>query len=58
MDSDFSDTIELMAEHFPPGTKITIEEPECPKCHQVVGLCRQDEMCDFDWDQWVLEQYS
>lgn len=58
----------LDARLFPPGTKISIEEPICPKCDETrspilptpkVGptfapKCR----CGFDWDQWTLEQYS
>lgn len=68
MDSDTQETIKLSARTFPPGTKIVISEPVCPKCSErrepqftkpnrnVVfsGPCR----CGFDWDKWVKEQYS
>lgn len=61
-------TLELAARTFPPGTKITISEPLCPKCDEqrepihpppaegpiFKGRCR----CGFDWDAWVLDQFS
>lgn len=58
MDSDYSDALELAAKHFPPGTKVLILEPECPKCQQTPEICRGDEGCDFDWDAWTAERYS
>jgi len=58
MDSDYSDALEFVAMHFPPGTKVLILEPECPKCHQIPKLCRGDDCCDFDWDSWTADRYS
>ena len=47
---------------FPPGTKIEISEPICPKCGEVYQNCmsrgyNKDE-CDFDWKEWAEDQYS
>lgn len=58
MDSDFSQTLELSARHFPPGTKVLVLEPVCPECHQISEFCRSDEGCAFDWDTWIVEEYS
>ena len=58
MDSDvFYHPIELDCKTFPAGTKVLISVPCCPKCSQSVELCRDDD-CDFDWDEWVLSEYS
>jgi hypothetical protein len=61
--------LNLDARLFPPGTKISISEPVCPDCGETrspeypppdkdqplyAGQCD----CGFDWDQWVLDQYS
>ncbi len=60
--------IAMAAKTFPPGTKITISEPICPKCQElrepILPLpkrwpfykpkCR----CGFDWEAWVGEQFS
>ncbi len=59
MDSDtFKTPIQLCCESFPPGTKVTVSVPCCPKCGQQVEICRADDDCHFDWDKWVQEQYS
>lgn len=58
MDSDYSDTLEFDSKHFPPGTKVLVQEPLCPKCGQIPELCRSDECCDFDWDAWIEDRYS
>ena len=47
----------------PPGTKITIEEPVCPKCEEIYTNCMvrgydSPDECDFDWKGWVEEQFS
>ena len=60
--------LELAACTFPPGTKVVITEPVCPDCGELRspkfpppkrgsiygGPCD----CGFDWDKWVLDQYS
>ena len=46
---------------FPPGTKITVEEPLCPKCGEVFGNCQSPsayDQCDFDWDEWTDSLYG
>lgn len=46
---------------FPPGTKIVITEPECPKCGEVYENCMVrgfETACDFDWKEWAEDQYS
>lgn len=69
MDSGVETVVRLHANVFPPGTKITISEPLCPKCGELrepahpgrgaavvvyKGPCR----CGFDWDRWTLERYQ
>lgn len=60
--------LKLAARTFPAGTLITIAEPVCPQCDEprspkypspkhgpmYVSRCR----CGFDWDKWVIEQFS
>jgi hypothetical protein len=60
--------LQLAARTFPPGTKIVVSEPLCPQCSEprepkfptpkkgplYAGPCR----CGFDWDAWVLGEYS
>lgn len=59
MDSDHStDPLILDCTRFPAGTKVTIEMPCCPECGQDVEMCKLDESCSFDWEQWTLDRYS
>lgn len=59
MESDtFDSPIELCCKTFPPGTKVTISVPCCPKCGQRVEICKIDEYCGFDWDEWTRTEYS
>ena len=61
-------TLQLAARSFPPGTKITIAEPQCPKCGEVRDpifpapkrgpLFAAKCGCGFDWNEWTLEQFS
>jgi hypothetical protein len=47
--------------NFPPGTKITVEEPLCPKCGEIYENCMargSGDACDFDWRSWAEELYS
>lgn len=60
----------LAARTFPPGTKISIQSPLCPKCHETphdMGDFRDDSGnwftkwscgCDFDWREFTLDNYS
>lgn len=50
--------LELAPEHFPPGTRVLVLEPLCPKCSQVPELCKWDVSCDFDWDAWTADKYA
>lgn len=49
---------------LPIGTKITISVPECPDCKTACELLGggkfgcMDQNCKFNWDDWVLSQYS
>ena len=51
------DPIELAANTFPPGTKITVSVPCCPKCGQEVECCEADD-CSFDWKFWTECKYQ
>jgi len=59
MDGDYEEKLlELSPKNFPPGTKITISLPCCPKCGEDVEECRIDDDCDFDWDLWRDNEYQ
>lgn len=60
-DDEIEGNVILAAEDFPPGTRIIIQEPICPKCGEIYENCMVrggDNPCDFDWKQWVDETYS
>ena len=57
MDSDYVDEITLNSKQLPPGTVILVQQPCCPECGQEVDMCKPDEGCDFDWDEWCEERY-
>lgn len=67
-DHDYIDTAKLAAKHFPPGTKITIEVPCCPRCDEPLDCGPNPETkaieypatcdCGFDWKAWVADRYS
>jgi len=66
-----SNDIVLQCKQLPPGTRITVNYPCCPGCgtarkdktefidglHQIVGHVDKCD-CGFDWNEWVLDQYS
>lgn len=56
--SELIDVIKLKSGHFPVGTKVTIAAPCCPNCGQGGESCETDELCDFDWGNWVECRYS
>lgn len=58
MGSESIDILTLDATTFPPGTKITVQVPCCPDCGQEVEMCKEDEGCNFDWDEWRDNEYS
>lgn len=53
-DDDHEDPIVLDAKTLPPGTKVTIEFPLCPKCYMSQECCN----CGFDWHNWAEEEFS
>ena len=59
-DDTSSDPLIFRPEDFPPGTKIVVSEPLCPKCGEVFENCnaKTGRDCDFDWRRWAEEQYS
>lgn len=68
-DKDWVDVLELDARHFPPGTIVTIQEPECPECGtrrdvsvnpESLGEVIIEAKCDcgFDWEAWTQGEYS
>ena len=59
MDSDtFDHLLEFCCKTLPAGAKVTVSVPCCPECQQQVEMCQPDEGCDFDWDEWVQDEYS
>ena len=58
MDGDFINTLDFDAKQFPAGTMVVLSLPVCPKCDQTVELCEHDDHCDFDWEEWVQNEYS
>ena len=65
-DGDIGSDIEkepliFKAKNFPPGTKIIVSQPVCPKCGDLYEDCivrTQPYHCDFDWKQWFKNKYS
>lgn len=53
----FDEPLSLDPSQFPPGTKITVSIPVCPKCELNVELCKGSD-CSFDWKDWELSEYS
>ncbi len=51
---NLGETMKLFTENFPPGTKIVISIPVCPKCEDTCENCSWG----FDWYNWVEEEYS
>ena len=48
---------------YPPGTKIVVTSPVCPKCDEVYENCMVrgyggPNECDFDWKKWAEGKYS
>jgi len=73
MDSETTDEdIVISLSALPPGARVSVTYPCCPECGEVreddfetveggamkiVGH-KSKCQCGFDWDNWVLEQYS
>ena len=61
MDSEQMDDFSFDAKRWPPGTKIRIEVPCCPKCEHDAEFADENGICqcgEFDWKNWAEEQYS
>lgn len=69
-DTGTSDIV-LGVSFFPPGTKVTVAIPECPKCTfpRMTHASHKDDgtvvisheakcECGFDWLEWELSEYS
>ncbi|KRS15634.1 hypothetical protein [Roseovarius indicus] len=54
------DALMLSATTFPPGTIVTIHEPECPQCHTVPTWMggRWECECDLDWRGFAEDHFS
>ncbi len=50
----------LNAKTFPPGTRVTVREPECPHCHMVPSWTdgRWECECSFDWRAFAEDKFS
>ena len=57
--------IQMLAQFFPPGTKIVVSEPVCPECKEnrhfnnsnmdsFVDVCD----CGFNWKEWTEGEYA
>ena len=59
--------LEMPAAMFPPGTRVTIEVPVCPKCGDPADMNGSDGKshknwprcdCGFSWTKWVKDTFS
>lgn len=66
-DADLSGEIVLNPRHFPPGTRVTIEQPVCPECGDPRFIDTTDPEnpcfpsncdCGFDWDVWTRSRFG
>lgn len=50
------------AKHFPIGTRIKVEVPICPSCNEsdadIASHSQNKCECGFDWNEWILDNYS
>lgn len=59
--NEFENQLILEASNFPPGTRVIIEVPNCPKCDQPAEDALEgipDCECGFSWENWVFNEYS
>lgn len=62
--TDIGEDMNLAATTFPPGTRVEISVPICPKCNDLDadyayamdgdGICQ----CGFNWNEWRDSEYS
>ena len=65
---DFFSVSFLEARHHPPGTKIVVKVPTCPKCNYTApegddidwdsDIKCTNPHCDFSWKNFAVEKYS
>jgi len=55
---DWDSRLSLIANGFPPGTKVTVSVPCCPTCKLDAQMCAETGGCDFDWQKWAEDRYS
>jgi len=53
-DDNSKDDLVLSIETLPPGTKVVVSVPICPKCDQEQETCN----CGFDWKEWIEGEYG
>lgn len=62
------EALKLAPRTFPPGTRVVIHEPVCPRCGDTRSvkyptpkrgpLFDDNCECGFDWKNWTLGEYS
>lgn len=59
--------LEMIAQQYPPGTRVTIEVPCCPVCGDPADMNVDDGTlhrewpkcdCGFSWKKWVRDNFS
>lgn len=71
---EFPDSLELSPAGFPPGTRVSVEVPVCPKCGESADTRTNvgppgengvppvsfDRYCDcgFDWEKWQADRWA
>lgn len=56
--------LEIPAGRMPPGSRVTIEVPCCPKCgdpadmNETTGFDWPDCDCGFSWKDWAIENFG
>lgn len=56
-DDEGEESINFAAKNYPPGAKITVTVPLCPKCDEDQEM-HNSEDCDFDWSVWTKDTYQ
>jgi hypothetical protein len=58
--------LEIPAKTMPPGSRVTIEVPCCPKCGEPADFSEPKKLgrewpkcrCGFSWKKWTLDNFS
>jgi hypothetical protein len=51
-------SIKLDPKKLPPGTKVSVQIPVCPKCRMDYENCNNTKECDFDWKKWEHDNFG